>query len=66
MWAKYVPLILQENVILPPFHIKLDLMKHFVKAITKNVKGFLYLKSVVFQINLLQDIKRIDVLYQER
>ena len=29
---------------LPPFHIKLGLMKNFVKAL-KNGKGFLYLKE---------------------
>ena len=39
-------LIPQENVILLPLHIKLGLMKIFVKAMDKNGKGFLYLKSV--------------------
>lgn len=44
--VKYEPLIPQENVILPPLHIKLGLMKNFVKAMDQNGKGFLYLKSV--------------------
>lgn len=44
--VKYLPLIDPEDVILPPLHIKLGLMKNFVKAMDKNGEGFLYLKSI--------------------
>lgn len=44
--VKYLPLIDPEDVILPPLHIKLDLMRNFVKAINKNGDGFSYLKSI--------------------
>lgn len=44
--VKYLPLINPEDVILPPLHIKLGLMKNFVKAMDKNGEGFLYLKSI--------------------
>jgi hypothetical protein len=36
-------LVNPENVFLPPLHMKLGLMKNFVKALDKNVEGFLYL-----------------------
>lgn len=44
--VKYLPLMDPKNVILPPLHIKLGLMKNFVKAMNKEGDGFLYLKSV--------------------
>lgn len=44
--VKYLPLIDPKDVILPPLHIKLGLMKNFVKAMDKNGAGFLYLKSI--------------------
>lgn len=44
--VKYSPLINPQNVLLPPLHIKLGLMKNFVKAMDKTGEGFLHLKSV--------------------
>jgi hypothetical protein len=38
------PLVNPEKVFLLPLHIKLGLMKNFVKAIDKNGAGFMYLK----------------------
>jgi hypothetical protein len=38
------PLVNPEKVVLPPLHIKLRLIKNFVKAIYKNGAGFTYLK----------------------
>ncbi|XP_018399906.1 PREDICTED: uncharacterized protein LOC108777492 [Cyphomyrmex costatus] len=38
-------LVDRENILLPPLHIKLGLMKQYVKALDKNDKCFLYLKS---------------------
>ena len=37
------PLVDPQKVILPPLHIKLGLMKNFVKAMNKDGKGFKYL-----------------------
>ncbi|UYV75034.1 hypothetical protein LAZ67_12002195 [Cordylochernes scorpioides] len=39
------PLIDSENIYLPPLHIKLRLMKNFVKAMDRNASGFAYLKQ---------------------
>ncbi|UYV84372.1 hypothetical protein LAZ67_X001961 [Cordylochernes scorpioides] len=39
------PLIDSENSYLPPLHIKLGLMKNFVKAMDRNASGFAYLKQ---------------------
>jgi hypothetical protein len=38
------PLVNSEKVFLPPIHIKLGLMKNFVKAMHKNGTGFVYFK----------------------
>jgi hypothetical protein len=38
------PLVNLEQVFLPPLHIKLGLMKNFIKAMDKNGTGFMYLK----------------------
>ncbi|UYV78775.1 hypothetical protein LAZ67_16002710 [Cordylochernes scorpioides] len=38
-------LIDSENIYLPPLHIKLGLMKNFVKAMDRNASGFAYLKQ---------------------
>jgi hypothetical protein len=35
-----------EKVFLPPIHIKLGLMKSFIKAMDKDGAGFTYLKHV--------------------
>lgn len=40
------PLVEPNNIILPPLHIKLGLIKNFVKAMDRNGEGFLYLKSI--------------------
>ncbi|UYV70517.1 hypothetical protein LAZ67_7003387 [Cordylochernes scorpioides] len=39
------PLIDSENIYLPPLHIRLELMKNFVKAMDRNASGFAYLKQ---------------------
>ncbi|GFO39812.1 hypothetical protein PoB_006631700 [Plakobranchus ocellatus] len=39
------PLVLPEKIILPPLHIKLGLMKNFVKALNKDGQAFLYLRQ---------------------
>jgi len=39
------PLVDPENILLPPLHIKLGLMKQFVKAMDKTSPGFLFLKQ---------------------
>ncbi|UYV62399.1 hypothetical protein LAZ67_2000421 [Cordylochernes scorpioides] len=41
-----LPLIDSENIYLPPLHIKLGLMKNFVKAMDRNASGFAYLKQI--------------------
>jgi hypothetical protein len=38
------PLVNPEKVFLSPLHIKLGLMKNFVKAMDRNGVGFMYLK----------------------
>lgn len=39
------PLVQKESVILPPLHIKLGIMKQFVKALQKDKPAFQYLKT---------------------
>lgn len=39
------PLIQKENIILPPLHIKLGIMKQFVKALQQDKPAFEYLKK---------------------
>lgn len=39
------PLVDPKNVFLPPLHIKLGLIKNFVKALDRTGRGFLYLKQ---------------------
>lgn len=43
--VQHVPLVQPEKVFLPPLHIKLGLMKNFVKAMNNQSEGFLYLKQ---------------------
>lgn len=38
-----IPLVNRDNIVLPPLHIKLGLMKQFVKALNKTGKCFNYL-----------------------
>lgn len=44
--VKYVPLVDPNKVLLPPLHIKLGLMKNFVKGLDKNASAFEYLRSI--------------------
>ncbi|UYV66602.1 hypothetical protein LAZ67_4002268 [Cordylochernes scorpioides] len=46
-----LPLIDSENIYLPPLHIKLGLMKNFVKAMDRNAIGFAYLKQKISSIS---------------
>lgn len=39
------PLVERDKIFLPPLHIKLGLMKNFVKAMNKEGRGFQYLKQ---------------------
>jgi len=39
------PLILLEKIYLPPLHIKLNLMKNFVKGMDKTGHGFKYVRN---------------------
>lgn len=43
--VKNHPLVNADDILLPPLHIKLGLMKNFVKAMPKDGDGFLYLKE---------------------
>lgn len=43
--VKHLPLVKPSDVFLPPLHIKLGLMKTFVKAMDRDGDGFLYLKE---------------------
>lgn len=42
----YNALVTKENVILPPLHIKLGLMKNFVKALGSDSEALVYLKKI--------------------
>jgi len=39
------PLVLPEKIYLPPMHIKLDLMKNFVKGMDKTSRGLEYVRN---------------------
>ena len=41
--VKHPPLVESSKILLPPLHIKLGLMKNFVKAMDKTGSGFMYL-----------------------
>ena len=43
--VKHVPLVNPKNVLLPPLHIKLGLIKCFVRAMDHQGSGFNYLKE---------------------
>lgn len=43
--VKTLPLVPPEKVLLPPLHIKLGLMKNFVKSLAKDGEGFKYLSN---------------------
>jgi len=44
-WVRNWPLFDKDKVLLPPLHIKLGLMKNFIKAVNKHGKGFEYLRK---------------------
>lgn len=44
--VKYVALVKMENIILPPLHIKLGLVKNFIKTLDKEGQAFAYLKTI--------------------
>ena len=71
-----VPLIDRDKVLLPPLHIKLGLMKNFVKAIENNSDAFWYLcnkfpelsyEKVKEGVFIGQQIKKViaDTYYQD-
>ena len=45
--SRYKALVKEENIIFPPLHLKLGLMKNFVKALARDPenRSFVYLKS---------------------
>jgi len=49
--VKYKPLIAPENVLLPPLHIKLGLVKNFVKAPDKLGGAFQYLREIFSELS---------------
>lgn len=44
--VKLTPLVKPDKIILPPLHIKLGLMKNFVKALNKTGSAFLHLREM--------------------
>jgi len=42
---KFEPLVPSESIIMPALYIKLGIIKHFVKAMDKDGRGFKYLLS---------------------
>ena len=57
---KYAPLVNPKKVLLPPLHIKLGLMKNFVKAMDKEGSGFQYLREIFPQ---LSDVKLKEAIF---
>jgi hypothetical protein len=45
------PLVLSEKSYLPPLHIKLGIMKHFVKDMDKTGRGFEYLGNKLLNVS---------------
>jgi len=45
------PLVEPSKIFLPPLHIKLGLMKNFVKAMNKEGAGFCYLRQMFLRIS---------------
>ena len=43
--VKWEPVVEPKNILMPPLHIKLGLMKLFVKALDQNSEAFEYLKG---------------------
>ena len=44
--VKYQPLVTQDKVLMPPLHIKLGLIKQFVKALDHDSEAFQYLQTM--------------------
>jgi len=55
------PLVLPENIFLPPSHIKLGLMKNFVKGMDKTGRGFEYLRNKFPNVSDAKIKKRIFI-----
>ena len=49
--VKHVPLVEPRDVLLPPLHIKLGLMKNFVKAMDKEGEGSAYMRTILPKIS---------------
>lgn len=47
----HVPLIDSDKVFMPPLHIKLGLMKNFVKALHNNIDALRYLCNKFLKLN---------------
>ena len=43
---KYTPLVASENILMPPLHIKLGLVKQFVKALNKDGDAFQHIDAL--------------------
>jgi len=43
---KYNPIVRRENIILPPLHIKLGLIKNFIKKLNKEGEAFVHLQCI--------------------
>ena len=52
--VKHLSLVESSRILLPPLHIKLGLMKNFVKAMDRNGTAFLYLQQ---KFSVLSDAK---------
>ena len=57
---KHTPLVNPENILLPPLHIKLGLMKTFVKAINHDGTAFMYLKEKFGLFKSKAKLKRVS------
>jgi len=44
-WVRNRPLFDKNKILLPPLHIKLGLMKNFIKAVNKRCTGFEFLRK---------------------
>jgi hypothetical protein len=49
--VKHAPLLDPNNVLFPPFHIKLGLTKYFVKSMDKDGEDFKYLSEMCPQVS---------------
>jgi hypothetical protein len=49
-WVKNQPVVDKDQMLLPLLHIKLGLMKNFIKAVNKHGKGFEYLRKTFLKL----------------